>query len=187
MEDVPFVAFPKIARWSREVVVTEKLDGTNAQIHFTDAGRMLIGSRNRWIGAGDDNFGFGSWAVAHEEELRQLGPGSHFGEWWGVGIQRRYSTGEKRFSLFNVGRWGDGGKGKPPSCCHVVPVLYRGVNEEARILGALGDLRSGGSIASPGFMNPEGVVIFHAASRMLFKKTLEGDEMSKGEAEARAR
>lgn len=27
---IPFVGFPKIARWSREVIVTEKLDGSNA-------------------------------------------------------------------------------------------------------------------------------------------------------------
>jgi len=29
----------------------------------------------------------------------------------------------------------------------------------------------------PGFMDPEGVVIFHAASGTLFKKTLHGDEL----------
>lgn len=27
-----FVEFPKMARWSRDIVITEKIDGTNGQI-----------------------------------------------------------------------------------------------------------------------------------------------------------
>jgi hypothetical protein len=87
------------------MIVTEKLDGTNAQVHITDDGRIFAGSRNRWITPDADNFGFARWVAEHEEELRALGPGSHYGEWWGSGIQRRYGLDEKRFSLFNVGRW----------------------------------------------------------------------------------
>jgi hypothetical protein len=58
----------------------------------------------------------------HRDDLLTLGPGRHFGEWWGAGIQRRYGLTEKRFSLFNVTRWGEA----RPACCHVVPTLYRG-------------------------------------------------------------
>ena len=32
MPNIPYIEFPKIARYSREVVVTEKIDGTNGQV-----------------------------------------------------------------------------------------------------------------------------------------------------------
>jgi hypothetical protein len=40
---------------------------------------------------------------------------------------------------------------------------------------SLDSLASTGSIAAPGFMQPEGIVIFHTAASVLFKKTLGGD------------
>ena len=45
-------------------------------------------------------------------------------------------------------------------------------------------LRASGSFAAPGFMNPEGVVVFHTASGTFFKKTLEKDEQPKSMAVA---
>jgi hypothetical protein len=36
-------------------------------------------------------------------------------------------------------------------------------------------LRQTGSVAVPTFMKPEGIVIYHTAGRMYFKKTIEGD------------
>lgn len=168
-----FVEFPPIARLARDMVVTEKLDGTNAQVHITEDGRMFAGSRTRWITPLADNYGFAAWVAEHRDELMQLGPGSHFGEWWGAGIQRRYSIGEKRFSLFNVSRWGD--DAARPACCHVVPTLYVGEFDTERVQAALTQLAVTGSVASPGFMNPEGVVVWHEKSRTLFKKTLGGD------------
>jgi hypothetical protein len=83
MSDTEFMGFPKMGRLSRECWVTEKIDGTNAQIYITDDGQMLIGSRTRWITPESDNFGFARWATEHKDELLQLGPGRHFGEWWG--------------------------------------------------------------------------------------------------------
>ena len=176
-----FLPFPKIARLHRDIVITEKLDGTNAQIYITDDNEMLIGSRTRWITPDNDNYGFARWAMTNEEELRKLGPGQHFGEWWGKGIQRGYNLAEKRFSLFNVARWGD--PEVRPKCCHVVPTLYKGPWSGTkagihRLTLAL--LAHGGSLASPGFMKPEGVVIWHEASRQMFKITIEGDEVPKG-------
>ena len=38
-----------------------------------------------------------------------------------------------------------------------------------------------GSAAAPGFMKPEGVVIYHTTGSVLFKKTFEKDEKGKGE------
>lgn len=173
-----FEAFPKIARLSREIIVTEKIDGTNAQVWVSDDGSELrAGSRSRWITAAEDNFGFARWVADHRDELLTLGPGRHFGEWWGSGIQRGYSLpkGEKRFSLFNISRWGE----ERPACCHVVPVLYRGEFSQIAIGRSLHRLQDGGSVAAPGFMKPEGVIIFHVAANIGFKKTLEKDEEPK--------
>lgn len=185
-----FVEFPKIARLSREVVVTEKIDGTNAQVCIGDDGTVRAGSRNRWITPEDDNFGFAAWVRDHADELAALGPGRHFGEWWGSGIQRGYGLpkGEKRFSLFNTGRWVQDGGDRPPLadgqryaplCCHVVPVLWRGEFDTTVIHGLLAELREFGSDAAPGFMKPEGLIVYHVAGNLYFKKTIEKDEEPK--------
>lgn len=177
--DTLFEEFPKIPRWSREVIVTEKIDGANAQIRITEEGLMLVGSRLHWITPEQDNFGFAAWAWANKDDLLKLGPGSHFGEWWGSGIQRGYGLKEKRFSLFNVSRWED--PAARPCCCSVVPVLWRGQMDELHLPGVLTDLRLNGSKAAPGFMRPEGVVIYHVAGRLMFKKTLEKDNEHKSQ------
>ncbi len=170
-----FEAFPKIPRYNRGLLITEKIDGTNAQVAITEDGRVLAGSRTRWVTPEQDNFGFAGWVAAHEEELRQLGPGRHYGEWWGLGIQRGYGLYERRFSLFNALRWT---AQPPPPCCSVVPVLYRGVMTADAVGEALRELRQG-SRAAPGFMRPEGIVVYHMAGRTSFKVTLEGDEEPK--------
>lgn len=192
-----FMEFPKLARLSRECIITEKIDGTNAQVFIKDDGTMLIGSRTRWITPEQDNHGFARWAMEHRDELLQLGPGRHFGEWWGSGIQRGYglSKGEKRFSLFNVARWCLHGETPQrivtadpriekyqevlPPCCHLVPVLRRGIFNTEMCESALHELRERGSLAAPGFMKPEGIVCFHVAGNFGFKKTLEKDEIPK--------
>ncbi len=187
-----FVGFPKIARLSRLCVITEKLDGTNAQVVITTDFNaetpatavvgdyaMLVGSRNRWITPEDDNYVFAKWARAHADELvNGLGPGQHFGEWWGQGIQRGYGLSEKRFSLFNTARWAD--DALRPACCHSVPVLYKGEFDVDVVRDCLADLRRLGSVAAPDFPNPEGVIVWHEAARQYFKKTLLKDEEPKG-------
>lgn len=171
-----FVAFPKMARLAREILVTEKIDGTNAQVWISDDGTDIrAGSRSRWLTYSDDNFGFAKWVMDNRDDLLTLGPGRHFGEWWGAGIQRRYGLTEKRFSLFNATRWVD----ERPACCHVVPTLYRGMFSEGEIDLALTKLRCEGSVAAPGFMKPEGVIVFHLAGNVGFKRTIEKDEEPK--------
>jgi hypothetical protein len=173
-----FREFGKIPRLKREIVITEKIDGTNAQIHITVDGEMLVGSRTRYITPQADNHGFARWAEAHREELLTLGPGRHFGEWWGNGIQRGYGlrNGDKRFWLFNVGRW----TGETlPACVGLVPVLYQGPFSSDVVDGVLSDLRINGSKAAPGFMKPEGIIVYHAAARSMFKVMLEKDEEPK--------
>ncbi len=173
-----FKEFDKIPRLSRAMVVTEKLDGTNAQVYIGEDGEFLTGSRTRWITPTDDNYGFSRWAHENKEELMKLGPGSHFGEWWGNGIQRKYGMDRKVFSLFNTARWSD--DAVRPKCCSVVPVLYQGVFDSALVDIQIQRLRLSGSVAAPGFMPPEGVVVWHEAARMLFKKTLDKDDQWKG-------
>ena len=205
-----FEGFPKMARLSRECVITEKIDGTNAQIYISDAEAyndphiisrfedlaMFAGSRTRWITPEDDNFGFAAWARAHAEELFGLGVGRHFGEWWGCGIQRGYGLTEKRFSLFNTLRWclHDAEPAPIPSpdpriakmqqrlpeCVGLVPVLRQGMFKTDMCESALYELTQRGSLAAPGFMRPEGIVCYHTAAGVGFKKTLEKDEQPKG-------
>jgi len=190
-----FQEFPKMPRMSRECVVTEKIDGTNGCVLIHDAG-MLVGSRSRWITPSDDNFGFARWCHEHADELAQLGPGRHFGEWWGAGIQRKYGQIEKRFSLFNALRWVPVGtepqeipsadprivkmQQVAPACCGVVPILRRGTFTTDMVESALAELRTYGSKAAPGFMNPEGVVVYHIAGNFGMKKTLDRDGVPKG-------
>lgn len=172
-----FNEFRKVPRLNREMTITEKIDGTNAQIVIGENGEFLTGSRNRYITPEDDNFGFSAWAHEHREELMQLGRGTHFGEWWGRGIQRSYGLQERRFSLFNTFRFG---QGKPvPNCCSVVPVLYHGPFDTQTIRDVMASLAANGSAAAPGFANPEGVMVYHHAAEHLFKVTILGDESRK--------
>lgn len=213
-----FKPFPKMARLSRECLITEKIDGTNASIFigpadFNDSKSiatlfnkdgsalgMWAGSRTRWITTADDNYGFANWAVANASELFKLGEGHHFGEWWGSGIQRGYGfkNGERFFSLFNAGRWVEHDKPtyaienpnpkaepkfteRAPACCKVVPILYRGLFETDTVDIELDRLSHYGSVAAPGFQKPEGVVVYHIAAGVGFKKTLENDAQPKGQ------
>lgn len=191
---VPFIPFPKMARLNRDIVVTEKLDGTNAQV-FIEAGprdahqaihtwhdentrtdmTMHAGSRTRWITPEADNFGFARWVKENAEELMKLGTGAHFGEWWGKGIQRGYGMEGRKFSLFNTHRWKD----DRPACCDVVPILYEGLFDAEAIWQATDDLRKTGSVAVPGYMNPEGVVVFHTAANLCLKVTCKDDNKPK--------
>ena len=159
--------------------------------------RHLVGagSRTRWITPQQDNAGFAAWVANHFIELQKLGPGRHFGEWWGQGIQRKYGMTEKRWSLFNVGRWclhgqtpGTIATADPrivktqdvlPPCCHMVPVLFRGTFSTMMADIQIHNLREYGSEAAPGFMKPEGIVVFHIAGNVGFKKTIEKYEVPK--------
>lgn len=172
-----FEEFPKIPRLSREIIVTEKIDGTNGQIAITEDGQMFVGSRSRWITPDNDNHGFAKWVNAHRDELMTLGVGRHFGEWWGQGIQRGYLQNRKRFSLFNVLRWAD----VRPACCDVVPILYRGTFNQDEITACLVSLEMKGSVVAPGFMNAEGVIVFHVDAGMGFKKTIKKDDVPKSQ------
>jgi len=184
-----FKKYGKTPRLIREIVITEKLDGTNSQIIIGPNGEFACGSRNRIITPDNDNFGFATWAYENKDELMKLGEGNHYGEWWGLGIQRGYGLSEKRFSLFNAGRWGDmykafsEGHDVPafPACCHVVPVVMETVFDTSDIRNALHGLQITGSLAAPGYMNPEGIIVYHTQSKQTYKMTFEYDSTGKPE------
>lgn len=204
-----FTAFPKVPRLNREIIVTEKIDGTNAAVVIVpwselsfietngertlfdnDAAKALVyfddvvvfaQSRTRFVTPENDNYGFAAWVARNAATLVQdLGEGIHFGEWWGSGIQRKYGLtgGARLFSLFNTSRW-DAAEFVTPEL-RVVPVLYKGDFSQQAIDWAIAELRTYGSTAKREFAKPEGIVIYHTASREMFKVTLEGDEKPKG-------
>ena len=184
MAVIEFKKFPKIPRFGKfYVTITEKIDGTNAGVFVGEDGLVIAASRKRWIYPGADNFGFAQCLEDNIDDLRTLGPGMHWGEWWGQGIQRKYDLTERRFSLFDVFRWStEFYSGGPvcPTCCHVVPIIVTlSVVSSAHIREALELLGNNGSVAAPGFMDPEGVVIYHSASKQRYKLTFDNEH--KGE------
>lgn len=173
-----FTPFPKIPRLFRDITITEKIDGTNAQVIISEDGLVAAGSRTRYLTLDNDNYGFARWVQENKTDLLKLGPGRHFGEWWGNGIQRNYDLKEKRFSLFNVAKWSD--PASRPNCCHCVPVLAALCPFDMELIkGQLERLKGNGSFAAPGFMKPEGIVVFHNAGHCLFKVTVENDSQPK--------
>ena len=191
-----FNAFPKIGRiFKNNMIVTEKLDGTNAQVYIfpcdsdqysygfdqerqyclgtKDGFGIAAGSRNRYITPEADNYGFAKWVKENQDELFKLGEGRHYGEWWGKGIQRGYGQVKKIFSLFNTSRWSGNNTELRPSCCEVVPVLGCWTMDTNKIKEILEELKTTGSRAAPGFMDVEGIVVYHPASNGLFKYTVD--------------
>lgn len=192
---VEFEPWPKIPRYGKgSVIVTEKLDGTNAQINIVPYPKNLsyievaaiastcvavvngfivyAGSRKRYITPEDDNYGFASWVYDNVDDIIKLGEGRHFGEWYGAGIQRRYGLNDKRFALFNTQRWGPHNP-NTPECCEAVPILYQGDWTANVVDECMRDLKSYGSIAVSGFMQPEGIITYNTATRLLTKSTFE--------------
>lgn len=180
-----FVKWPKIPRLENEIFhISEKIDGTNACIGIVPYNAMenhdafyidpsftfavYAQSRTRLITPENDNFGFANWVCNNAQQLiEDLGPGHHFGEWWGQGIQRGYDLKEKRFSLFNPTK---------ESClCHNVPIVASCsqtlLTDYIRINTAR--LTNEGSFAAPGYMKPEGLVIYGEQSHVYWKVILD--------------
>ena len=125
--------------------------------------------------------GFAKFVEANAEELiEKLGEGRHYGEWYGNKIQHGYGLNEKRFALFNAYRWQN--PEVRPSCCEVVHTFILDEyidNPYGAAVGVMSMLKANGSYQVPGFMNPEGIVMFHSRSQTSFKKTFDYDEKGK--------
>jgi len=201
MSSAEFESWPKIPRQGKDnLVITEKLDGTNAQINIVPADaldgyttamqdtlrsyilhtfyedgidyHMFAGSRKRYITPEEDNYGFAEWVKFYAKELESLGHGRHFGEWYGNGIQRGYGLEEKRLALFNTQRWGNHNP-NTPKCCEVVPVIYNGELLADTIDNTMYELDMYGSYQVKGYDNPEGIIIFSRALKQYTKLTFE--------------
>lgn len=211
-----FVKFPKISRWGSPFDITEKLDGTNGAVlirsssaydseaewinalsdslayvwHGDEEYVVSAQSRTRLITVDDDNYGFARWVTENAQTLvEDLGPGTHFGEWWGSKIQRAYglTNGERYFSLFDRKRYGtlavDGAwfntnpLGFLTPKLRLVPLLAWGSEFGEDDLGeTLCDLRNNGSWAvdsDPQFDRPEGVVVHFHHNGMRLKYILD--------------
>ncbi len=198
-----FNGWPKTTRlFSKPITVTEKIDGTNAAVlieEYTNDDMFAVTyvdidlddlapglgvkytvgaqSRNRLITPENDNYGFAQWVKDNAATLvADLGPGLHFGEWWGRGIQRGYGIDHRRFSLFNTAKWREEKPLFQTPLLDVVPVLFQGPFSEEDIRESLRILESLGSVASFGFDKPEGVCVYSEATRAVYKLTLDGDQ-----------
>jgi hypothetical protein len=194
-----FTPYPKTPRLNREVIVTEKVDGSNGQVYITDdpirglapvaqiaqdgqlPALVYAGSRNRWVHPGDDNFGFAAWVASTAGTLvDDLGHGRHYGEWYGKGINRNpYEIQHKAFALFNP--FTDLGSPATPHL-GVVPLLAVCDFQDLQpmLKNLLAELRAYGTCL-PNILcdYAEGVVVYHTAGRQTFKVTLVGDETPK--------
>ena len=182
-----FVAYPKLGRLARaNMVITEKIDGTNACIVVEEGQIALVQSRKRVIVPGTDNAGFAGWVYANAAIIAEaLGDGRHYGEWAGPAIQQNpLDMIEKRLFLFNTNQF-------PPerieqiqeTVPHIsaVPTLYKGAFSMETISETLRTLAENGSqVPQKGLAaRPEGVVVSVFGSK--FKMTM--DDRHKGERE----
>jgi hypothetical protein len=165
-----FKSFGKIERYEKiQAVITEKVDGTNACINFTaDETNPLLHtltcqSRNKLIDPFMDNYGFAAWAHANFEDLFDFfGPGRHFGEWWGNGIQRGYGTAERYFSPFNTHLF-NWERDDFPDNVSALPLLWQGpiADLDEAVRECMDDLALYGSFTLPGLgWDAEGCMVW---------------------------
>lgn len=164
-----FRKWPKIKRFlDVDMIVTQKLEGTNAQILFEEVEQPIndfiyrAGSRNRWLTEDKDNFGFYQWVQENAAQLyRALGPGRHYGEWCGFGIQNSEGLDERKFFSFNPFLE------VPEDAQHLVqpvPLLYHGEFDLTVLYHILKDLKANGSKVN-GFHPVEGVIVNLSGTR----------------------
>lgn len=204
-----FEKWPSIPRLSKEkAVVTEKINGSNSCIRIrsydgtVDDSDVVLHvvvndepysiwaqSRTRFLkpNKSNDNFGFAVWVHNNANKLVDiLGPGNHYGEWWGSKIQCGYglTNGERRFSLFNAPRWNEAidiypGSTEVKELC-TVPMLYSGSFIDMDLTSLREDLLRNGSEAMPGF-KAEGMVLYLRELDASYKILLDKDDQHKWE------
>jgi hypothetical protein len=204
-----FKEWPKTPRLNRGMIVTEKIDGTNAAVivkamvgegyGFTEEGDIIgdIGEAVA-VRAHDQLF-----LVAAQSRKRLIAPGKQtdnagFAAWVRANAQKLT---ELLGEGYHYGEWwgkgiqhGYGQDGKRFSLFNVVryagvadeaigldtvPVLYEGDFYTAKINMLVEGLRRNGSVAAPG-QPAEGIIVFHKAAGCVFKVTCEKDEAPKG-------
>ena len=152
----------------RDVTISEKIDGTNAQVFVVaedrgrrQPGRGLGGSlrkRTTSVSRRGSPIMLTSCASSAQDVISA--------EWYGRGIQRRYGLQDRRFALFNSCT--DGPRSARRAAA-IVPVLTTRTMGADVVSECLETLRSGGSLARSGFHAPGGIVIYHHASGGMFR------------------
>lgn len=196
-----FRKWGKTARWGSPFDITEKLDGTNAAVliqsvdlstdeYMFPVTEWLLSSkgqtytvaaqsRTRIITPEDDNYGFAQWVEDNIHTLvEDLGPGTHYGEWWGAKIQRAYglTNGERYFSLFDHKRYGAEFEWNTltPNLGLVPLMNYDDEFTMEALSDAVTALKEHGSFAHSGkFDRPEGVVVHWHHNDMRLKYILD--------------
>ncbi len=190
-----FHKYFKIPRIENETfTISEKIDGSNGLIYVhharfddvkkgVDRSYILAGSRSKWlIDDGSktwDNHGFGSWVEENEEDLYSLDEGYHYGEWYGKGINRGYGLLDKRFMLFNYGRYAEklrladsGLLFNMPTKVQVETVFHHNVKFE-QLFQIIAEVRyhltHDGSKHVQGYIKPEGLIVRSELSGKLWK------------------
>lgn len=180
-----FKSWPKTTRLYSDVIITEKIDGTNCAIIFgetpyglgageyTEGGGLVIDgreavintqSRNQLCTPSKDHMGFATWAYDNADALFDvLGFGYHYGEWTIHGVDK------PMFFLFNTYRWTDkiSKLQSANSQLSVVPVLYEGKYSTEVVENTLEFLRIHGSQVTKSV--PEGVCVYFHDNKTVFK------------------
>jgi len=199
-----FKRYPRIKRslGLGNMLITEKIDGTNAMFVIEDKKLTLLGThRRQLLMIGDPkliehyqhipdleyreslmaeeprraHFGFVGWCEDHKEELESIGDGVYYGEWVTPevkGCQRYPYEGPPKLFLFCPQRWPE--QRPQPACLDLVPTLYRGPFNEEMIQTVIDEL-DGDSVAFPGSDNPEGIIIELLQLKKLCKWTFGGN------------
>lgn len=190
MSEHKFEAFPEIKKLGSAVMsVTQKIHGTNAQVFIFQQPDgtlgLLVGSRTRYITPDADNYGFATHVYAHKQEfIDKLGPGHHYGEWAGPGINSGEGLSQKMFLLFD--HWKFPPERPLPPQVGVVPVLHYGKFDLSKVDEAMADLKANGSKAVPGFDRPEGVVVSIKGDRYKVVFAAEDSKWARGGSETKA-
>lgn len=181
MSDFP--KFPSIERFDNlRCFITEKIDGTNGLIEVSCQG-VKFGSRNKWLSNGDDNFGFYAYFSQYVDDMvawyHRNAPGYNwepvriYGEWFGKGIQRGYDLKERKFMPFSYGLAEDIEGVFAPNI--VLPeFLYQGKFSREVLNNCMNSLKEEGSQVVPGYMKPEGVVVYFPDYEFSLKETFDG-------------
>jgi len=168
-----FKSFDKVEQIGKLYMsITQKLHGTNAQILIVNDS-IIAGSRTRWLTPEDDNYGFAKFVYDNRDELiTKLGPGRHYGEWCGPGINAGEGLDSKQLFLFD---WYHSKNKELPANIGLVPVLYSGKFSLEKIKEVMDELKANGSRIVPGYMKPEGIVIW--INGQLYKKVFELEDV----------
>jgi len=189
--------YPSIERFENIYsIISEKVDGTNGLIEIEyDDGLLAVrfGSRNRWLTLSSDNAGFMNFFAMFAKKIAIVpdilrakavneldnrnkvcsNPIRIYGEWYGKGIQRGYGLDTKYFMPFHTILAEALIEANVPN---IMPphIMYTGKFDKQIADDMMNLLRTHGSGVTPGYFNPEGIVVYFPTYQFCLKDTFEG-------------